>query len=351
MQFNWGIIGTGGIAHTFARALKYSLTGVAAAVGSRGLEKARTFALEFDIPHAHGSYDDLLADPQVQGVYIALPHPLHHHWALRAIAAGKHILCEKPFALNFRQSAQMVAAAEAAGVMIMEAFMYRCHPQTAKLVELLRENVVGEVRSIVAAFSFKAPFDPASRLFAENLGGGGIMDVGCYPVSMSRLIAGASRGQNFANPLEVKGIARLGPTGVDHWAAACLRFPGDILAQIASGVEVQQENVVRIFGSEGSMFLPNPWVAGREKGDPGTIILQRGGVTRDVTVPGERTSFSYEADVFAQAIFDGSLKPAYPAMSTDDTLGQMATLDRWRQSVGVSYTEEAADPNTLPTST
>jgi predicted dehydrogenase len=158
---------------------------------------------------------------------------------------------------------------------------------------------------------------------------------------MARLVAGVSRGRDFADPLEVKGIARIGPTGVDHWAAACLRFPDDILAQVSAGVEVQQENVVRIFGSEGYMFLPNHWVAGREKGDPGSIVFQRGGVTREVTVPADRTSFTYEADIFSAAVLGGSMQPAYPAMSTDDTLGQMATLDRWRQSIGLTYTGEA----------
>src|SRR5512133_3525011 len=149
--------------------------------------------------------------------------------------------------------------ARAKNLMVMEAFMYRCHPQTAKLVQLLREKAIGDVRVIQATFSFHAGFNPNGRLFSNELAGGGIMDVGCYAVSMSRLVAGVASGKDFADPIEVKGTGHLAPTGVDSYAIGTLKFAGDIVAQIATGVELNQDNSVRIFGSSGQIILSNPW--------------------------------------------------------------------------------------------
>ncbi len=146
----------------------------------------------------------------MEAVYIATPHPMHADWALKAAKAGKHILCEKPLTMNHPDSARVVDAARRNRVFLMEAFMYRCHPQTARLVELIRKKCVGEVRLIQASFCFEAPVDVHHRLFNPRLGGGGILDIGCYPVSMARLIAGAVLGKPFAEPLEVKGTAVIG---------------------------------------------------------------------------------------------------------------------------------------------
>src|SRR5262249_37432744 len=144
-----------------------------------------------------------------------------------------HLLVEKPIGINHAEAMAIVEAAIANDVFLMEAFMYRCHPQTARLVELIRDRAIGDVRMIRARFGFDAPFKPESRIYKNSLGGGGILDVGCYPVSMSRLIAGASLGENFANPIDVKAAGRLGATGVDEWSAATLKFRGDIIAQVS----------------------------------------------------------------------------------------------------------------------
>ena len=218
---HWGIIGAGGIAKNFAKGVAHSRTGRIAAVGSRSKEKADKFAEEF-CPSArrHGSYEALLADRDVQAVYIATPHPMHAEWAVKAAEAGKHILCEKPIGINHAEAMAIVEAARHHDVFLMEAFMYRCSPQTAKLVELLRAKTIGEVRVIRASFSFHAGFNPEGRLFRNALAGGGILDVGCYGVSMSRLVAGVATGKDFAEPIDVKGCGHLGATGVDEWAAA-----------------------------------------------------------------------------------------------------------------------------------
>jgi len=190
----WGILGTGSIAKTFARGVNQSKNCRLAAVGSRTKESAETFGEALNVPvgHRHASYESLLADPTVQAVYIATPHPFHIDWAIRAAAAKKHLLVEKPIGLNAAEAMAIIEAAIEHDVFLMEAFMYRCHPQTAKLVELIKEGVIGEVRLIQATFSFHwpKPFNPDSRLTSNAMAGGGILDVGCYPVSLSRLIAG-----------------------------------------------------------------------------------------------------------------------------------------------------------------
>ncbi len=340
-MLNWGIIGAGSIARAFAVGAKTSKTGKLAAVASRDLAKAQKFAAEFGVGKSYGSYDELLADRSIEAVYVCTPHPMHAQWAIAALEARKHVLCEKPFAVNYYETMKMIEVAREKGLMIAEAFMYRCHPQTAKLVELLKAKAIGDVRLIQATFSFQAGFNPTGRLFANELAGGGILDVGTYAVSVSRLVAGVAMGKEFADAVEVKGTAQLAPTGVDSWAAGTLKFPGGIIAQVATGVELNQDNAVRIYGSAGRITLPNPWVANRQSADQGKIILQKNGQpVEEIAVAADRTSFSYEIDVFGEAVANKSLRPAHPAMSNEDTLGNMRALDAWRREAGVVYNQE-----------
>jgi len=335
-KLQWGILSTGRIAGVFARGLAESKTGKLVAVGSRTREAAEKFGKEFGIERCHASYDALLADPEVEAVYIAPPHPMHAEWAIKATEAGKHILCEKPLTMNHPEAMAVIEAARRHDVFLMEAFMYRCHPQTAKLVELIRDGVVGEVRMIQATFSFHAGWDPKKRAFANALGGGGILDVGCYPVSMSRLIAGAATGKSFADPIEVKGAAHLGKTGVDEWAAAVLKFPGDIVAQVATGVSLGQENVVCVFGSEGSIFVPSPWFCAPPKGTAHLVVKRHDEKKpRGVFVKPTFGLYTIEADTVAAHIVQRHAPS--PAMSWDDTLGNMKTLDAWREAIGLEY--------------
>lgn len=330
-KVHWGIIGTGAIARTFASALAQSRTGQLVAVASRSQQSADAFARQFAAEHAHGSYDALLRNSHVQAVYIATPHPFHAEWAIRAASAGKHLLVEKPIGVNHAQAMAIIEAAVENDVFLMEAFMYRCHPQTEKLLELIRQNAIGQVRIIQATFSFGGEFNPHSRLFSNDLAGGAILDVGCYPVSMARLIAAAE-------PIEVKGVAHLGQTGVDEWAAATLKFPDGTVAQLATAIRVQQDNDLRIFASHGQIIVPNPWMADRHNPQPGLIILQRQGQPpQEITVPAQTTSFVYEADLVGQAILSDRKQAPPPAMTRDDSLGNMRTLDLWRQSVGLVY--------------
>lgn len=346
----WGIIGTGGIANSFASGLVQSTTGLLLAVGSRTQAKADAFGAKYAAPRCYGSYEALLADPDVQAVYICTPHPQHAEWAIKAAQAGKHILCEKPITLNYPDAMAVVEAARRHGVFLMEAFMYRCHPQTAALVEELRAGAIGEVRLIEATFSFDCGTgNPEGRLMKHELGGGGILDVGCYCASMARLIAGVATGQPFAEPLTVTGAGHIGSTRVDDYAVATLTFPGDIIAQLSTGMQLNQENVVRIYGTQGSIVVPSPWFCNRWEGTPPSFTVTRyGEQPRVVEIPVSSDIYGIEADLVAASL--PAQQAASPAMSWDDTLSNMRTLDRWRKAIGLIYDCEQPTANIPPVS-
>jgi len=336
-RLQWGILGTGNIARKFASGLAGSATGDLLAVGSRSETTAGEFAETCAVPRVYGSYADLLADPDVQVVYVALLHPWHAEWSIKAAEAGKHVLVEKPIGMNAPEARAMVDAAAKHDVFLMEAFMYRCHPQTAKLVELVTSGTVGDVRMIEARFACSIEFDTAPRAFLQELGGGSILDLGCYATSAVRLIAGAARGKTFAEPLDVKGCGHVGETDVDEWALACLRFPGDIVAQVATGLclELADTNVVRVFGTEGHLTVPNLWTPAHADLTPGLIIVQRYGEDQPqrIEVPSPCGLYGCEADAVARQI----TRRQAVEMTWADSVGNMETLDRWRAEIGLVY--------------
>ncbi len=332
-KLNWGILGTGIIANKFAAGISISRHGKLAATGSRSRAKATEFAKKHG-GRAYGSYQDVLNDREVEAVYIATPHPFHAEWAIKAAAAKKHILCEKPLGMNHAEAMAITKAARENRVFLMEAFMYRCHPQTKKLVELLKDKAVGEVRIIRAVFSFNSAFSPASKVFNNSLGGGGILDVGCYCISMARLVAGIANGKDFVEPLEVKSLGHFTKTGVDGWSSAVLKFPGDILAEVSTGVQVNQKNTVCIFGSTGSLELTSPWLC------DGVILLTKAGKTEEIFYDKSEDIYGIKADMAAK--FTRKLKAAPPAMTPEDSLGNMKTLDRWRTGFDFFYDLEKA---------
>ena len=341
-QLKWGLLAAGNIAKAFAHGLAQTDSGVAAAVASRSLDKAKDFASEFGIPVAYGSYEDLLADPEIDAVYISTIHPMHAEWAIKAADAGKHILCEKPMTMGWADTMTVIEAARRNDVFIMEAYMYRCNPQTSKLVELISSGSIGKVRTIDATFAFDSGWNPDGRLLNPDLGGGGIYDVGGYTMSMVRLIAGAALGKAVAEPLQVLGAGHVGETGVDEWAAATLPFEGGIVARIATGVQCKQDNKVIIHGSEGRIELSDPWFCnGREPGETAIIV-------NDDTIPvvADRSIYAYEADVVAANIEDR--QGASPAMTWDDSIGQARAVDAWLDAVGVTYPSKAAESYATP---
>jgi predicted dehydrogenase/aryl-alcohol dehydrogenase-like predicted oxidoreductase len=337
-QLNWGVIGPGGIARAFAGQLPRSATGRLVAVGSRDLGRARAFAAEFGAARAYGSYQEVLDDPGVDAVYLATPHPGHAQWAVRAAEAGKHVLCEKPLAMTWAHAMAAVEAARRHDVFLMEAFMYRCHPQIQRLAALVREGVIGRVHQIQASFAFAATPDPAGRLFAPELGGGGILDVGGYPVSAARLVAGAARGLPFADPVEVTGAGHLGETGVDEWAVATLDFGEGLTAHVNSGVRLAAGNVIRVLGGEGYLEVTDPWVPSPDT--PGRIAVHRVGEEPREVATAAAAQYAAEADVVAAHLADRQA----PQMSWADSLGNAAALDAWRAAIGLEYPGERTVP-------
>jgi predicted dehydrogenase len=349
-MLNWGIMGAGGIARVFCNAARFSQTGRVLAVASQTPGKAAAFASDFSLEKHYDSYEALLADPEVDAVYVANIHPLHKEWVIKAAQAGKHILVEKPIGINYAEAEAMIDAARRHDVFLMEAFMYRCSPQTQTLVDLVRSGAIGQVRMIRSVFSFNASFDPTRRTFAREIGGGGILDVGCYPASMARLMAGAAAGQPFLNPTEVKACGVLGPTGVDHYTAATLKFENDIVAEIITGVTCRLPVEATIYGDDGMISVPNPWLPSSPCRSarqplpldtvfpPTTILLQAygKGEPEEIVVEMDRDLFTYEADMVAAHIAERQA----PAMSWDDTLGNIRLLDRWRQEIGLTYPQD-----------
>lgn len=335
-RLRWGILATGKIARVFIRELAFSRTGQAVAIGSRTQASADAFATEYGLTHAHGSYAALLANPEVDAVYIATPHPHHTDLAVAAAKAGKHILCEKPAALHVGDARRMIDAARHHGVVFMEAFKYRCHPQMARIVALIRDGALGRVGLVQSAFGFQANYDPSDRLWNKALGGGAIMDVGCYPVSLVRLIAGAVSDLPFLEPVSLHGVGRLHPeTGVDSYAAAILGFPNDVIAQVSCGIDLPQSSAARVYGTQGWLDIPTPWRMGPDHG--AQIVLHRSGATAPEVIPiaAAAAPFTLEADCFGEAVLNGQREVA--AMTPDDTLGNLATLERWCASIGLSY--------------
>jgi len=331
-KLNWGILSTGNIAAKFAQGVLDSQTGRLAAVGSRSLGLAKPFAKQFEIPRAYGSYAELLQDSQVEAVYIGTPHPFHAEWAIAAAKAGKHILCEKPLAMNAAEASKIVQAAKRHKVFLMEAFMYRCHPQTALVAELIRKGTIGKVRHIQASFCLNRPYDPNDRLFNLKLGGGAILDIGCYPASFSRLAAGAAHGKAFMEPLKIEGRGRIGMSGVDEWSQATLKSPGGITAELLCSVRFAEETRARVLGTKGTLFMTTPW----RPADSGVFIQKNTDKQpKEIRIKINRGIYAWEADTVAHCIRSGKLECS--AMSWNDTLGNMKLLDAWRHVVQKSH--------------
>jgi aryl-alcohol dehydrogenase-like predicted oxidoreductase/predicted dehydrogenase len=313
---------------------------VLVAVGSSDPDRAAAFANDNGAPDAHtGGYADVLADPAVDAVYVSTVHTGHAHLTLQALAAGKHVLCEKPMAPNRGTVMALVDAARTSGVSLVEAYMYRFHPQTAKVLELVGAGAIGELTHVDASFAFRTG-GTEGRLFDVDLAGGGILDVGGYPVSMARAVVGASAGRPFAEPTALTATGTLGATGVDEWTVAQLTFTGGVTASVRTGVRLQDANTVTIYGSKGTIHLADPWTL---SGDPVLTLTVVGEEPQELRF-GDARPYALEADAVAASVGVGEA----PQLSLDDSLGNAAVLDRWRAAIGLRYPFEAEDAN-IPT--
>ena len=347
-KLQWGILGTGSIAATFAKSLEHADRGELLAVASRAEHSADRFASDHGAPRAYAGYDALLQDSDVDAVYISVPHPMHAEWAIRSAEAGKHVLCEKPMTLNAYDTMAVIEAARRNDVFLLEAFMYRCHPQTERLVELLRQRVIGDVKWIRASLSFKGVYDPQHRLLNNALGGGGILDLGCYTVSMARLVAATVLGRDAVEPLEVHAAGHVGAESrVDEYTTASLLFPGDIVAEVACGIQLAMDHDVHIFGTEGRISVPEPWIcSGLEGGSSRIIVSRTDEEPQEILIETDRWLYAIEADHVAENV--DRREGLFPGMSWEDSLGNMRTLDRWREAIGMEYDAEKPAALTLP---
>ena len=298
----WGILGTGDINDRFLPGARLADAVEVVAVGSRTAARAAAFAERHDIPRAHGTYDELLADPGVEAIYNALPNSLHHEWTLRSLAAGKHVLCEKPYTRHPAEVDEAFDAADRAGLVLSEAFMWRHHPQARRLVESLPG--IGALQAIRATFGYVQEGRADVRL-RPDLDGGSLMDVGCYCVSGSRLIAGEE-------PDVVYGVALPGPTGVDIRFTGLLHFPSGVVAEFTSGF-TSTHHTLEAIGSGGSLMLTNPW-----QGQPVSIV--RDGV--ETKLDGEN-AYRLELEDVGRAIRG----EGPPLLGREDAMGQARTLD------------------------
>jgi len=320
----WGIVSTANINRKFLAGAREAQNAEVVAVASRDLAVARGYAAAHGIERAHGDYDALLADPAVEALYIPLPNSMHVEWTVRALAAGKHVLCEKPLSRRAADVEHAFDVAEREGRLLMEAFMYRHNPQTARLLELLADGAVGRVRMIRAAFSFVAR-DPANVRLRAALDGGALMDVGCYCVSGARLIAG--------EPLRVGAEQALGGDGVEVAFAATLRFPGDVLAHIDAGLALAEREELEVTGDEGSLFLGDPWHCIEP-----VIELRRADGVRRIEV--ERVnSYRLEVENLSAAIRG----EAPPLLGRDDALGQARAIEALYAAADSGETVELRD--------
>lgn len=305
----WGLISTARINRALIEPLRSSERNELLAVASRSLEKAQEYAAEWDIPKAYGSYQAMLDDPEIAVVYNSLPNSLHTEWTVKALQAGKHVLCEKPLATTLEEVDAMQAAAQSTGKYLAEAFMYRHHPQTLKVKELVDSGVLGDVRLIKGDFTFNISDEGDVRLNPE-LGGGSIWDVGCYPINYTRYIMGGE-------PQEAFGWQLTGKSGVDEVFTGQLRFAGDVFAQFDSGFRSPYRSRFEIVGSEASMVVPQPFKPGLDD----EILIGKGDEFESIKMP-KQELYLGEVEDMADAILSGTP----PRISLEDSRGNVEVI-------------------------
>lgn len=291
-SLKWGVLSTANIGRAAVNpAIQASSNGELVAVASRDGERARTFAEAHGIPRAHESYEALLDDAEVDAVYVPLPNGLHREWVIRLAEAGKHILCEKPLALNEAECIEMEAAARANGVRLMEAFMYRFHPRIGRVRERIDAGDIGALRMIRSSFTFKLT-RPDNIRWDPELGGGALMDVGCYCVNVSRTIAGAE-------PVEAQAFAKWSDRGVDSELVGTLRFPDDVVAHFDCALTMERNEVFEAAGTDGVISVPSAFLPGT---DDAPIHLDRGREGRSTDVVPGVDEYRLMVEHFADAV-------------------------------------------------
>ena len=323
----WGFLGLGSIARRFGNGFAFAPDNEIYAVASRSQAKADAFGAEYGATQCYGSYEALLNDAEVDVVYIGTPHNFHLPQTLMALEAGKHVLCEKPFAVNAREAALMIRRAQEKRLFLMDAFWTRFFPAMVKLRELLAQKVIGDVMLVSADFGYRTgSVTPESRHYSPGLAGGALLDVGSYCVQFASMVYGKQ-------PLEIATQATLGSTGVDELSVSVFKYSDYELATVTTAIRLNTPHEARILGSEGYIALPRWW-------HPDEIQLVRRGKSETLRfeeIPGE--GFCYEIMAVGDCIRAGATESAI--MPLDETLAIMKTLDRMRAAWGLRYPFEA----------
>ncbi|WP_203581239.1 Gfo/Idh/MocA family protein [Microbacterium hibisci] len=321
----WGILGPGGIARAFTSDLRTAGLEVAA-VGSRRRDTAEVFAAEFGIPHAHGSYEELVADPDVDIVYVATPHPMHAANALLALEAGKHVLVEKPFTLNAAEAAAVRDAAAERGLLAMEAMWTRYLPHMVRVRELVASGALGEIRAVTADHTQNLPTDPAHRINALELGGGALLDLGIYPVSFAWDILG--------EPLSIAAAARLGEAGSDTEVATIMTHASGALSTSLSASRGAGPNTATIIGTDARIDIDRVWYSATSF----RLVGPDGTVREEFRSEIEGRGMQYQALAAERLLAEG--RTDSEVLPIDESVAIMATLDEIRDLVGVRYPGE-----------
>jgi predicted dehydrogenase len=321
----WGILAPGRISRVFANALRESAGAELVAVGSRDRGRADAFAAEFGAPTAYGSYEELAADPHVDAIYIGSPHAFHEADAVLCLRHGKHVLCEKALALNAGQVEHMISVAREEDRLLMEAMWTRFLPAMVRVRRLVAEGAIGTPRFLTADFGFKAAFDPHSRLFDPALGGGALLDVGIYPLSLAFML--------FGEPTEITGFANLAATGVDQESVVLLRHGQGELAMLASSFTIDTARRALIEGTAGSIRIDDGWWKCKR-----ITVVKNGGEPETLDFPFRGAGYAYEAEEFMDLIRAGKRDSA--VMPLAESLAIMRTMDALRARWGFRYPGE-----------
>ena len=323
-KIRWGILGPGTIAHKFATGLKVIPDAAITAVGSRDLQRARAFADTFDVPHRHGNYVELANNSEVDVVYVATPHPFHKECAMLCLEAGKAVLCEKPLTVDAEQASEMIASARASQQFLMEAMWTRFIPVMVKVREWLVDGAIGEPRMLTADFGNRVVLsieNLESRLFAPELAGGALLDIGVYTVSLASMV--------FGTPAEITSLAHVGETGVDEQAAILLGYGSGQIANLSCAITTQTSHEARIFGTKGSIHIPN-----FSRATSATLEV----IGRDplrIEIPFTANGYEHQAIEVINCLREGKLES--DVMSLDESLSVMKTMDTVRGQWGLAY--------------
>ncbi|MAS01391.1 MAG: oxidoreductase, partial [Euryarchaeota archaeon] len=343
-SIKWGILGTGSIAKAFADALQET-EGELVAVASQSLKRAEDFSKPFNCSAVEG-YKSLISLPEVEAIYIATPHPSHFELSAECLRNKKAVLCEKPMTINATETMALIDISRKNNTLLMEAFMYKIHPQTQKLMKVIQENLTSPL-NIRAEFCFSVDVPESHRLVNKELGGGSILDIGCYPMSISRHAVGAVHGKNFMNPVSIKGQGELNSQEIDLNASATLVFEDGSVAEVKSATNLSSASDVEITDGQTTVVINQPWHCGEFTDRKSQIKLKKANVDEElIDITTDKGLYALEIDHFSETFKDQSIESSL--IPHNDSHGNMIALDTWRKALKVVYDEDRGERRKFP---